>query len=124
MGVGSNAEVSNHEGLEGANFTPVPPFDTLRASNSGECDPIILNKIRVICTACAAIVAQQWCSSLRDIHVSKLSMSTESEEVAPGIVLDFDERNQVIGIEINEATLDRQGLMCLREVCNGRFTPR
>jgi len=30
-------------------------------------------------------------------------VSTESEEVAPGIVLDFDERNQVIGIEIEEA---------------------
>ena len=29
-------------------------------------------------------------------------VSTESEEVAPGIVLDFDERNQVIGIEIEE----------------------
>jgi len=26
-------------------------------------------------------------------------VSTESEEVAPGIALDFDERNQVIGIE-------------------------
>lgn len=31
-------------------------------------------------------------------------VSTESEEVAPGIVLDFDERNQVIGIEIEEAS--------------------
>jgi uncharacterized protein YuzE len=30
--------------------------------------------------------------------------STESEEVAPGIVLDFDERNQVIGIEIEDAS--------------------
>ena len=26
--------------------------------------------------------------------------STESEEVAPSIVLDFDEHNQVVGIEI------------------------
>jgi uncharacterized protein YuzE len=30
--------------------------------------------------------------------------STESEEVAPGIVLDFDERNRVIGIEIEDAS--------------------
>jgi len=29
-------------------------------------------------------------------------VSTESEEVAPGIVLDFDERNQVIGFEIED----------------------
>jgi uncharacterized protein YuzE len=31
-------------------------------------------------------------------------VSTESEEVAPGIVLDYDERNQVIGIEIEDAS--------------------
>ena len=31
-------------------------------------------------------------------------VSTESEEVAPGIVLDFDERNQVVGIEIENAS--------------------
>jgi uncharacterized protein YuzE len=31
-------------------------------------------------------------------------VSTESEEVAPGIVLDFDEYNRVIGIEIEEAS--------------------
>ena len=31
-------------------------------------------------------------------------VSTESEEVAPGIVLDFDEHNQVIGIEIKGAS--------------------
>ncbi len=31
-------------------------------------------------------------------------VSAESEEVAPGIVLDFDERNQVIGIEIEYAS--------------------
>jgi len=30
--------------------------------------------------------------------------SIESEEVAPGIVLDFDERNQVVGIEIENAS--------------------
>lgn len=31
-------------------------------------------------------------------------ISTESEEVAPGIVLDFDENNQVVGIEIEDAS--------------------
>ncbi|MBT9148984.1 MAG: hypothetical protein DDT28_00403 [Dehalococcoidia bacterium] len=31
-------------------------------------------------------------------------VSTESEEVTPGIVLDFDEHNQVIGIEIEDAS--------------------
>jgi len=31
-------------------------------------------------------------------------VSTESEEVVPGIVLDFDERNQVIGIGIEDAS--------------------
>ena len=30
-------------------------------------------------------------------------ISSESEEVVPGIVLDFDEHNQVIGIEIEDA---------------------
>jgi len=30
--------------------------------------------------------------------------SAESEEAAPGIVLDFDHRNRVIGIEIEEAS--------------------
>ena len=30
--------------------------------------------------------------------------STESEEVAPNIVLDFDEHNQVVGIEIERAS--------------------
>ena len=30
--------------------------------------------------------------------------STESEEVAPGIVLDFDAHNQVIGIEVEDAS--------------------
>ena len=34
--------------------------------------------------------------------VSKVS--TESEEVAPGIVLDFDENNHVVGIEIEDAS--------------------
>ncbi|MBN1394357.1 MAG: DUF2283 domain-containing protein [Pirellulales bacterium] len=29
--------------------------------------------------------------------------STESEEVAPSIVIDYDERNQVVGIEIEGA---------------------
>ena len=31
-------------------------------------------------------------------------VSIESEEVTPGIVLDFDERNQVSGIEIEDAS--------------------
>lgn len=31
-------------------------------------------------------------------------VSTESEEVAPGIVLDYDEHNHVIGIEIENAS--------------------
>lgn len=30
-------------------------------------------------------------------------VSTESEEVAPGVVLDFDASNQVLGIEIEDA---------------------
>lgn len=31
-------------------------------------------------------------------------ISIESEEVAPGIVLDYDDQNQVIGIEIEDAS--------------------
>ena len=31
-------------------------------------------------------------------------VSVESEEVAPGVVLDFDEHNRVIGIEIEDAS--------------------
>jgi uncharacterized protein YuzE len=31
-------------------------------------------------------------------------ISTDSEEVAPGVVLDFDEHNRVIGIEIEDAS--------------------
>ncbi len=30
--------------------------------------------------------------------------SADSEEVAPGIVLDFDEQNQIVGIEIEDAS--------------------
>jgi len=30
--------------------------------------------------------------------------STESEEVTPGIVLDFDARNRVVGVEIEDAS--------------------
>lgn len=38
------------------------------------------------------------------LHIELVSgVSTESEEVAPGIVLDFDEKNNVIGIEIEDA---------------------
>jgi len=32
------------------------------------------------------------------------AISTESEEVSPGIVLDFDEKNRVIGVEIEDAS--------------------
>ena len=31
-------------------------------------------------------------------------VSTESEEVAPGIVLDFDEKNRIVGMEIEDAS--------------------
>jgi len=31
-------------------------------------------------------------------------ISVESEEVAPGVVLDFDEDNRVIGLEIEDAS--------------------
>ena len=31
-------------------------------------------------------------------------VSTESEEIAPGVVLDFDEHSRVIGIEIEDAS--------------------
>ncbi|RLC18121.1 MAG: hypothetical protein DRI57_08880 [Deltaproteobacteria bacterium] len=31
-------------------------------------------------------------------------ISTESEEVTPGIVLDFDENDRVVGIEIEDAS--------------------
>jgi uncharacterized protein YuzE len=31
-------------------------------------------------------------------------ISTDSEEVAPGVVLDFDEHNRVIGVEIEDAS--------------------
>ena len=30
--------------------------------------------------------------------------STESEEVAPGVVLDFDEANRIIGVEVEDAS--------------------
>lgn len=30
--------------------------------------------------------------------------SNESEEISPGVVLDFDERNRVIGVEIEDAS--------------------
>lgn len=30
--------------------------------------------------------------------------STDSEQVAPGVVLDFDERNRVIGVEMEDAS--------------------
>jgi uncharacterized protein YuzE len=55
------------------------------------------------------------------------SVSTESEEVAPNIVLDFDENNQVIGIEIEDASkfieLSRLELT-LRQTCGETNTPQ
>jgi uncharacterized protein YuzE len=33
------------------------------------------------------------------------SPSAESDEIAPGIVLDFDDRNQIVGVEIEDASL-------------------
>jgi uncharacterized protein YuzE len=41
-----------------------------------------------------------------DMLYIKLSegVSTESEEIAPGVVLDFDERNRIVGIEIEDAS--------------------
>jgi uncharacterized protein YuzE len=41
-------------------------------------------------------------SDMLYIELAK-GVSTESAEVSPGIVLDFDENNQVIGIEIEDA---------------------
>lgn len=32
------------------------------------------------------------------------AVSVESEEVAPGVVLDFDENNRAVGIEIEDAS--------------------
>jgi len=31
-------------------------------------------------------------------------VSTESEEVAPGVVLDFDEDNRILGVEVEDAS--------------------
>jgi uncharacterized protein YuzE len=41
-----------------------------------------------------------------DMLYIKLSekTSSESEEVAPGIVLDYDDKNQVVGVEIEDAS--------------------
>lgn len=30
-------------------------------------------------------------------------VSTESDEIAPGVILDFDESNQIVGVEIEDA---------------------
>jgi len=55
------------------------------------------------------------------------TISTESEEVSPGIVLDFDEQNRVIGVEIEDASkfidLSRLELRSL-PVANLIFTER
>jgi len=54
-------------------------------------------------------------------------VSVESEEVAPGIVLDYDERNRVIGIEIEDASaaidLSRLELLAL-PIANLAFSAR
>ncbi len=41
-----------------------------------------------------------------DMLYIKLSdgVSAESEEIAPGVLLDFDEHNRVIGVEIEDAS--------------------
>lgn len=41
-----------------------------------------------------------------DMLVIKLTdgTSTESEEIAPGVVLDFDRSNRVVGVEIEDAS--------------------
>ena len=41
-----------------------------------------------------------------DMLYIKLSdkLSSESEEISPGIVLDYDEKNQVVGVEIEDAS--------------------
>lgn len=41
-----------------------------------------------------------------DMLYIKLSdgVSTDSEEIAPGVVLDFDEHNRVLGVEIEDAS--------------------
>ena len=38
------------------------------------------------------------------IGLSSSSTNTESEEVAPGVVLDFDSNKQIVGIEIDHAS--------------------
>lgn len=53
---------------------------------------------------CETVVVQYQADT--DMLYIKLAdgASTESGEVAPGIVLDFDERNRVIGVEIEDAS--------------------
>ncbi len=58
-------------------------------------------------------------------------ISTESEEVAPGIVLDFDDDNRLIGIEIEDAStfidlsrLEVSALPIVNLVLNERVLPR
>jgi uncharacterized protein YuzE len=31
-------------------------------------------------------------------------ISTEAEEIAPGVVLDFDENNRLVGVEVEDAS--------------------
>jgi len=47
----------------------------------------------------------QYCSHTDMLYIRLAEgISTESEEVVAGIVLDFDEHKQVIGIEIEDAS--------------------
>ncbi len=47
----------------------------------------------------------QYCPETDMLYIELISgVSTESEEVAPGIVLDFNEKDQVMGIEIEDAS--------------------
>lgn len=57
------------------------------------------------------------------------AISTESEEAAPNIVLDFDENNRVVGIEIEDAsthidlsTLEISAVPLIRLVLNKQQT--
>jgi len=47
----------------------------------------------------------QYYSEIDMLYIKlSIGVSMESEEVAPGIVLDFDANNKVIGIEIEDAS--------------------
>jgi uncharacterized protein YuzE len=47
----------------------------------------------------------QYCPDTDMLYIKLVDgITTESEEVAPGVVLDFDEHNRVIGVEIEDAS--------------------